>query len=49
MVIGVTVRDPAPAPAAPADASHPSPRKLTLVMQRAPGQDGDVARQPDSC
>lgn len=40
MVIGVTVRDPAAAPAA--SASHVSARKLALVMQRAPGQDGDL-------
>jgi FtsP/CotA-like multicopper oxidase with cupredoxin domain len=40
MVIGVTVRDPAPpsAPATPVEA----PRKLTLLMQRMPGGSGDV-------
>jgi FtsP/CotA-like multicopper oxidase with cupredoxin domain len=42
MVIGVTVRDPAPAPAAPSAGSTASPRRLTLAMQSVPGRKGDV-------
>lgn len=40
MVIGVTVRDPAPAGAAAV--SHVAPRRLTLAMQRAPGGSSDL-------
>jgi FtsP/CotA-like multicopper oxidase with cupredoxin domain len=42
MVIGVTVQDPAPPAGAGQDAATDSARKLTLVMQRAPGEHGDV-------
>jgi FtsP/CotA-like multicopper oxidase with cupredoxin domain len=41
MVIGVTVRSPTATPAPPPSAG--SPRRLTLVMQKAAGQHGDVA------
>jgi FtsP/CotA-like multicopper oxidase with cupredoxin domain len=41
MVIGITVRDPAPAPSSPVGSSE-APRKLTLVMQRAPDHNGEV-------
>ncbi len=40
MVIGVTVRDPAPAPGRAAGTAPA--RKFTLVMQRAPGRTGDL-------
>ena len=42
MVIGVTVRDPAPSAPPVRDPSRTSPRKLTLVMQPASGGTGGV-------
>ena len=42
MVIGVTVLDPAPTSSSASGPTAVSPRRLTLVMQRAPGQHGDL-------